>query len=243
MDENMKRNFKMLLDYQKKDIELRKLLNLLDRDAALAGMNKHKRDFNEAKQTIADCEQQASALLGSYSELQKYVDENEALLAELENSDAVSEEELAQRVKKLDSLKSKFQSADKKMHDIDDKSKSVCTRRSDALKAGKAAQAEFGKAKEKHTALINSKAGEINRLKAELKKMQADLDHELFAEYEKLDKEGKFPAIVIASVGEKKKMFNCGGCGLALSQNGNAQLNQHGSFRCDNCHRIVVWFE
>lgn len=139
MDENVKQKFTKLIEYQKKDIELRKLNAVLERDDALASMNKNKRAFNEAKQALAECDQQAIGLLDMYGELQKYIDDNEALLAELENGGGDSEEELEARVKRLESLKSKFQSADKKMHDVEEKSKSVCKRRADALKSGKAA--------------------------------------------------------------------------------------------------------
>ena len=82
MDETLKQKFKVLLAYQKKDIELRKINSALERDTALAEMNKHKRAFNEAKQAIAECEQSAGGLLEQFAALQKYIDDNEALLAE-----------------------------------------------------------------------------------------------------------------------------------------------------------------
>ncbi|MDE6029956.1 MAG: hypothetical protein K2F90_06550 [Clostridiales bacterium] len=241
MDEKIKQSFKMMIDYQKKDIELRKLNNLIERDEALAVMNKYKRAFNDAKRAIAECEQQAGVLLDTFAELQKYIEDNEALLAELENSDGgESEAELERRVKRLESLKSKFQSADKKMHEIQDKAKTVCNRRAEALKTGKAAQQRFVEAREKHGKLINSKADELEKLKAELEQMRKAVNPKLFAEYAKLAEENKFPPIVQAVADDKKNMFNCGGCGLNLSQKGNAALNDQGWFRCENCHRIIV---
>ena len=54
MEDSLKKKFQTLLEYQKKDIELRKLNSILERDQALASMTKHKRIFNEAKQTIND---------------------------------------------------------------------------------------------------------------------------------------------------------------------------------------------
>lgn len=240
MDEQVKQKFKKMLEYQKKDIELRKLNNVLERDEALAGMNRSKRTFNDAKQTIADCEQQAGGLLDLFNELQKYVDENESALAELEGVDDASEEELEKRVRKLESLKSKFQSADKKMHDIEDKSKAVCTRRDDAFKSGRSAQAKFKEFKDKHEVLVKSKSAEMNKLKAELDAKREGLDPEIYGEYVKLVEDNKFPPIVPAAADEKKNMFNCGGCGLNLPQKGNAMLNERGWFRCENCRRIVV---
>ncbi|MCH5165067.1 MAG: hypothetical protein J1G01_01535 [Clostridiales bacterium] len=240
MDENLKQIFQRLFEYQKKDIELRKLNNVLDKDEALVSMNKNKRAFNEAKQTLADCEQQAGSILDMYSELQKYVDDNDALLAELENADGDGESEVEARVKKLESLRSKFQTADKKMHDIEDKSKTVLKRRTDALKAGKVAQAAFGEAREKHNKLINSKADELNKLKAELEALKKSLDPSWYAEYEKLVTDNKFPPLVHATGDEKKNLFNCGGCGLNLPQKGNAMLGDQGWCRCENCRRLIV---
>ena len=240
MEETLKQKFKVLLAYQKKDIELRKINLTLERDVSLAEMNKHKRAFNEAKQAISECEQAAGGLLEQFAALQKYIEDNEALLAELENADETGEEELESRVRRLESLKSKFQTADKKMHDIDDKSKTVCKRRGDALKYGNAAKQKFGEARDKHNALVSSKADEIARLKAELDQMRLQLDKKLFEEYESLVNDNKFPPVVPAAASDKKDMFNCGGCGLSLPQNGNALLSTQGWCRCDNCRRIIV---
>lgn len=243
MDEQIKQSFKMLMDYQKKDIELRRLNMLIERDEALAVMNKYKRAFNDAKAAIAECEQQAGALLDMFAELQKYIDDNEASLDELDGAECDSEEELERRVKRLESLKSKFQSADKKMHDIHEKARAVCARRQEALKSGNAAKQKFAEARDKHGKLIASKAADMDKLKAELDLMRKSLDSKLFAEYTKLVDENKFPPIVTAAGDDKKNMFNCGGCGLNLPQKGNALLRDQGWFRCENCHRIIVLFD
>ncbi len=242
MDENVIQNLKKLLDYQKKDIELRKLTALINSDEALIGMNKNKKTFNDAKQTLSDCEEQSGAIMDMYSELEKYVTENEALLTDFENADlsGETEESLAERVKKLESVKAKFQNAEKKARDIDDKSKGICRTRNDAIKAGNIAKQNYADAKAKHGKLVSSKADEMNNLKAELESMSQSLDERMFEEYKKLVEEKKFPPVVIARGDEKKGMFNCGGCGLALPQQGNALLNDKGWCRCDNCRRIIV---
>lgn len=241
MDEKVKQGLQKLLEYQKKDIELRKLNDMLNRDEALISMNKNKRLFNDAKQTIADCEQQAGSLLDTYSELQKYVDDNEALLAELENAEG-SDEDIEARVKRLESLKSKFQMADKKLHDLEDRSKTVCAKRTDALKSGNAAKHKFTEARDKHNQLVGSKAKEFESLKAELDALRAGLDKNMYAEYTKLVEDNKFPPVVPAAGDDKKNMFNCGGCGLGLPQKGNAMLADQGWCRCENCRRIIVKF-
>ena len=242
MDESVIQNIKKLLDYQKKDIELRKLTALINSDEALVGMNKNKKAFNDAKQTLADCEEQAGALMDMYAELEKYVVDNEALLTEFENGapDGDSEEELAERVKRIESVKAKFQNAEKKARDIDEKSKGVCRTRNDAIKTGNIAKQNYADLKAKHGTLVSSKADEMNKLKSELDEMSKSLDSGLFEEYNKLVEEKKFPPVAIARGDEKKGMFNCGGCGLGLPQQGNALLNDKGWCRCDNCRRILV---
>ncbi len=241
MEESVKQNFQKLLEYQKKDIELKKLNTVIDRDEALIAMNKNKKAFNDAKQTISDGEQTASQILDIYSELSKYVDDNEAVLNEMEAlSECESEDELAERVKKLESLKSKFQNADKKAHDLDDRSKDVCRSRVEAIKMGSIAKQKYSEAKAKHGALVDSKADELNALKAELDKMRPTLDEKMFVEYQKLVDENKFPPIVPASGDDKKGMYNCGGCGIGLSQQANTLVKDQGWCRCDNCRRIIV---
>lgn len=240
MEDNIKQKFGDMLTYQEKDKQLRKLLQTIDRDEALVSKNKHKKAFNDAKQALADCETKAKSVLGTYTEAKQYIDSNEQLLQELENSSAATEEELAERVKKLESLKSKFQAADKKVRDASEKSNEVFQARRDAIKTGNAAKQCYSEAKEKHDRLIASKADEITALKSELQRLREKLDPTFFAEYQKLDAENKFPPLVIASGDEKKDMYNCGGCGLGLPQQGNAQLKDKGWCRCDNCRRIIV---
>lgn len=240
MDESLKKKFQILLEYQKKDLELKKLNNMLDRDASRMSMMKYKKVFNDAKQALSDCETQAGELVEAYTELQRYIEENEAVLALLENAESVSEEDLEARIKKLDGLKSKFASADKKMRNIDEKSRSVCKTRSEAVKTGTTAKAQYADAKGKHDKLRSSKEGELKKLNEDLEAMRKELDPKLYAEYKKLVEENKFPPVVPAAGDEKKGMFNCGGCGLGLPQQGNAALHDKGWCYCDNCHRIIV---
>lgn len=240
MDEKIKQSFKMMIAYQKKDIELRKLNSLIERDEALGLMNKYKRTFNDAKRIISECEQQAGSLLDMFAELQKYIEDNLAVLEELESTECESEEDLERRVKRLDGLKSKFQTADRKMHDIQERAKTVCSRRTEAFAAGKSAQQKFAEARDKHGKLVASKAEELTKLKTELAELRKSLDDNLFTEYTKLVEENKFPPIVPAMGDEKKNMYNCGGCGLDLPQKGNALLRDQGWCHCENCHRIIV---
>ena len=97
MDEQLKKKFQALLEYQKKDIELRKLNLEIERDTALAAVNKYKRLFNEAKAAIAECDSEASTILEQYGTLVKYIEENEAVLESFEQSESESEEDLAAR--------------------------------------------------------------------------------------------------------------------------------------------------
>ncbi|MBD5131596.1 MAG: hypothetical protein HDT28_03235 [Clostridiales bacterium] len=243
MDEQVKQKLQKLLEYQKKDIELRKLNDQLGKDESRIVMNRSRRAFNDAKQTIDDCEAQAGTILDSYADLQSYIDETEKLFNELGSMDEVSDEELEARIRKLDSLRQKFASAEKKLHDTEEKSKAVCNKRADALKTGKAAQQKFAEAKEKYNKLLGSKADLISSLQASLDAIKKELDPKLFAEYEKLVADNKFPPVVPAAGDEKKNAFNCGGCGLGLPQSGNATIANQGWCRCDNCHRIIVNFK
>lgn len=241
MDDKVKQNFNALLAYQKKDIELRKLNAQIDGDESVAIMNKYRRTFAEAKNALSDCDSQASAIVGAYDEVQKYINDNSALFDELEGAELPeAEKDLELRVRRLESLKSKFQSAEKKMHDIEVRAKDVCSRRSEALKTGSDARQRHNAARERHDKLVASKAADVKRLQGELASLRAGLDRELYADYCKLVEESKFPPVVPAIPHEKKGMYNCGGCGLNLSQQSNAALQNPGWCRCDNCHRIVV---
>ena len=92
------------------------------------------------------------------------------------------------------------------MHDVEEKSKSVCKRRADALKSGKAAQQQHAAAREKHAALVNEKAADLTKLKTELEALQKSIDPELFGEYKKLVADNKFPTTrricIIAAVAD-----------------------------------------
>lgn len=239
MDETSKQSFLKLMEYQKKDIELRKINDLLSRDEARVAMNKNKKLFDDAKAAISECEKNATTILGAVDELQKYVDDNEKLLEEMESVDMDAVEDFGEFMKKLESLKSKFQAADKRAHDIDSKGRAAVDDRRNAVKSGKAAQAKYAEAKEKHGKLYSSKAAEIEKLNSELKAMRSSLDPKLYEEYQQLVSENKFPPVVPARSAEKG-IFNCGGCGISLPQKDNALLKDNGRCRCENCRRIVV---
>ncbi len=239
MDENLKKNFLQLFKYQEKDRELRKLNAFINHDDALVAMNRSKKAFNDAKQILSDSEVQAGSIIESFAELSKYIEENEKLVTELENTEPENEEDLAERVKKLESLKSKFTNAEKKAHDLADRAKDVCRSHVEAIKTGKTAKQKYAESKEKHAALVNSRAEEKNKLVHELEALGKDIDPKLFEEYRKLDEDNKFPPVVKAS-GDDKSGYNCGGCGLSLPQQGNALLKDKGYCRCENCRRIIV---
>ena len=239
MDENIQQKFLKLLDYQKKDIELRKINDALARDESRLVMNKNKKLFDEAKNTIAECEKQASAIMNLIDEMQKYVADNEKLLTDMENVDVDDVEDFNEYMKKLESLKSKFQAADKRVHDLDAKGKAVVEERKNALRSGKNAQAKHAEAKEKHAQLLNSKSDEMNKLKSELESIRRELDTKLLEEYNRLVSENKFPPVAPARTTEKG-VYNCGGCGISLPQKDNALLKDKGWCRCENCRRLVV---
>lgn len=240
MDENLKKELQKLIEYQKKDIELRKLNQLIDRDVALAEKNKQKRAFNEAKAKVDECEQASGALISSYEELKKYIDDNEALFAALESGSVESEEDLEERIKRLESFRGKFSGADKKATEIDKRSKDIVRVRAEAMKSGKIAKQKYNEANDKHNELVKSKSADLTKLTNELNALRDSLDAKLLAEYQKLVDENKFPPVVPATGDEKKGMFNCGGCGLNLSQQSNALIKDKGYCHCDTCRRLIV---
>ena len=240
MDEKVKLNLENLMRYQAVDIELKKLNKLLNSDDALVVMHKSKKAFSDAKETIAQSEDQSGELVALYEELLKYVSDNEALIAELEGAAQTDDEqELSERVKKLESLKGKFGTADKKAHELDEKSKKVVRARVEAIKTGNAAKQKYNDSKAKHGELVASKEGEVKKLQAELEEMEKVLDKTFYAEYKKLSDDNVFPPVVFAR-GDSKSAISCGGCGIALSQQANTHLKDEGWCRCDNCRRVIV---
>ena len=229
MDENAMKQIKMLIEYQTKDIALRKLNGMLNSSESKVSMDKNRKAFAEAKRVEAECDEQARELIDRLAELEKYVDENEAVLAEYENAVVdESEEELAERVKKLESIRGKFQNAEKKAHDMNTESGRICHTRNDVHKNGLIAKQQYAEASAKYNALLESKADEKNKLKAELEQMAKTLDKDFFEEYKKLVEEKKFPPIAVARGDDKKGLYNCGGCGLSLPQQGNSLLKDKG---------------
>lgn len=241
MDEKVKQNLENLMRYQSVDIELKKLNKVISGDEALIAMHKSKKAFNDAKETITQSEEQSAALVALYEELLKYVADNETLLAELEGAmQSDDEQAIAERVKKLESLRGKFGTADKKAHELDEKAKTVVRARVEAIKTGNAAKQKYNDSKAKHGELVASKEGEVKKLQAELEKMESVLDKTFYSEYKKLSDDNVFPPVVPARGDEKKAAYNCGGCGIALSQQANTLLKDEGWCRCDNCRRIIV---
>lgn len=230
-----------ILEYQKTDIELRKILDILEKSDDGKKMETAKAAFNSAKSIVLQCEAQAQSLIESQDNLVAQRDEllkdTERLILIVENNE--DENEIDGNIVQLEEMKNKLAEFEKKANEIKARIEKVINEYKEANENGRKQRQVFMTAKEKQDNLKAKYIDKINELNGKLEAMAKGIDSETLEKYKAIVAEGKYPAFVEAYHDESADMFSCRGCGLALSQKNKSELLENGACRCETCRRII----
>lgn len=229
-----------ILEYQKVDIELKKIYDKFEKNEENKKMELAKNEFNNAKNTVMQCEQQAEVLIGMQADLTTQRDtllkEYEDLILIVENNE--DDESVEANIEKLEEMKKKLSEFEKKVNGIKTKIETVITDYKEANDTGRKQKQAFMQAKNKLDKFKSEYADSINELTGKLDKMSKEIDPQSMAIYKSVTDEGKYPAFVEA-YHDSDDMYSCRGCGIALSQKRKSELLEDGACRCETCRRII----
>ncbi|MBE5730523.1 MAG: hypothetical protein E7350_01050 [Clostridiales bacterium] len=235
----MDKNLEMMLEYQKLDIQLKRLLDTLEKSDASKKMEQARSEFNSAKKTVLDSEKEAEGVVTAYEQSTPQYGEISDTLHELELMlENVDISELDGFDGRLEALKDKVVALEKKLFEYRASSERLVKSYQDANAIGHKMKEVFNSAKDEYNALVEESKPEVNAIKKQLREMEPQLDAELLTKYKAVTAENKYPVFVEAYLGEGN-IYSCTGCGLQLSQKNTSTLNENGMCTCETCRRVI----
>jgi len=236
-----------LLDYQKHDMALRRIMLEVEKSDDAQRIEKAKQEFAIAKKNVEDSEKDAlslveffSGLEKEYQAVQKKIDKLIPQIDKLEKSldkDTGKLDEYEKLINELGVLKSEANTIENNTIKQKSKGDETIQKYKQASERAKKVREFHAKAKERLDALQKEKEPEIRVIRAALKELEPKVDKDLMAQYKTLTDDGKLPAFVAAHLDGKN--FSCKGCGMSLSQTGSSTLTSKGYTSCESCRRIV----
>lgn len=228
-------NLQAILEYQETDKKLYAIEREISSSAERKKYVKTKKFLQSASERLDALEAKAKQCKSQEAELAKNCLAAEEQLAEFSHIDELVQEggdvsfykknafALMEKLKKceeaLEQLKAEISETDKEFKTL---KKQVI-----------AAQKEYEEAQTQYNALKASKEAETSGLKAELKKLAANVDENLMSEYAAKRKEKIFPVV------GKLQDDRCPFCSMGLSIAAQEKLKNGGMSECDDCHRIL----
>lgn len=224
-----------LLKYQEEDSKLLKI----ERDAA---NSEEWKNYSQSKSFLTKAPEKLEAMNAKARELEsdlqkinkKYEDIAETL-KDFENLDDLVEEgadisfykkNATQLLEKLKSIKSEINAITKSIKDADEEYKALKKKTISVQKQ----YTEFATAYQEYK---KGKIAEMETIKAELKKLSADILPEVLKRYEIKRSERIFP--IICAVAKDR----CSKCGMELSIVGKEKIAHGEVTECENCHRFL----
>lgn len=232
--------FDTILNYQKTDIELRKIHDEIERSALNQAIDKARSEFNSAKAQVSESEKNAEVLVKFVANAEKLYAEGKAVLeetaAKLDGTE--TDEERSAAIAKLETVRKKMSEIERKLAEVKPRADKTIKDYKTGQDKGKKMRDEYNSAKEALEQLRKSKEPIVNELKAKLTELEKDIDPKLMELYNALKAESKYPAFVEALPGERGT-YSCRGCGIGLPQKLKSELEDKGFCRCETCRRIV----
>ncbi len=236
-------NLDTILEYQKYDIELRKLLDEIEKNEFNKKMEQARAEFAAAKNNVLESEKAAESIVNFYNSSLAYYEDTfkkfEALdkrLSEVSEDDDEARKEI---LSQMEVLRDRISELEKKLADRKNKSESVIHAYLDSQERGKKLKDIFNSFKLKFETFKAEKEPAMKKLTTHLDELKKKIDPQLFEQYQSITNERKYPAIVEAGSADGGKNYSCNGCGLSLSQKAKSELAEKSICRCENCRRII----
>ena len=224
-----------MLDYQKNDIELRKILKVINDSEDSKRQERAKEAFDIAKKTVNESEDTAKTINSFFDKSVNFGKEVqpqiEALASQLEK--ATDQKTADEIIQKLLAIRAKIVDVDKKAGKDKIAGESCLAGYAEAQSRGMRAREVHADAKAKVDAKKKENSVQIDVLTNQITKLEKQVDKVFLDRYKILASDKKFPPLV--PISEK----SCGGCGMQMSISCIATVEKEEYGKCDNCQRMV----
>ncbi len=235
----MIQNLDKILEYQKIDIELRKVLDEIERSDDSKKLEQARAEFNNAKVSVTESEKAAESVVSFFHTAMATYEEYEhqivAIGEELGKSDDIERQrELAAQ---LESMRDKLIELERKIVERVERTDKVIMSYLEGNERGKKMRAVYANIKDRLEKFRQEREPKMKELHAKLDALRGDIPPEWMKTYKAITADRKYPAFVAAIPGEKKE-YRCF-CGFTLSQKTKSELLEKGFCRCETCQRLI----
>ena len=228
--------FDKILEYQKTEGAVIKLETELSKSGDREKAAAIQQELKSYHSRLMVLEENAKRVNDAYTKaIKKYQEYNEKL-AELEKQiETASEENYELYEKAYKDFANIATGLEREITKLHNDIQSISREYEDIIKKSKIGREKFDKHKEKYTKLKNELEPQIASLKAELAKIQKEIDAKLLQKYVQKRENKIFPVFVPLA------QDKCGGCRMEISASklGTMKKNDFGVIECENCGRII----
>lgn len=224
------------LEYQNKDREALSVEKILNNNKNKIELNKMLNVLKNAKTKSTDLEKKAGELV---SEVNTIKEKYERVFKEIES---ISKTEVnALDLDKADSINEKTARLSLDLNFYERKLMSLAEQVNSTLNDFKkvkevhsVARKRYAESKNLFDAEEKKHKPQLDKLKAEMKEIEKNLDKKFLTKYKSKRQDKIFPVLV-----PLRNDKNCGGCMMELSYADTAKIKKDGYIECENCRRII----
>lgn len=225
---------KTMLQYQKLDMELKKIQRAVNNSQEKEIMNKMISYVKDAQNVSNVIESKASKVVNDYLALKKSYETNankvEKLIAKMPKGEA----ELKQTYAQINSLSSELFMIERNLNIVIGKAKDLLrefeTTKNNVIKA----RTKHKTSKENYEKLIRDNEPKINEIKAQMKALEKDINTALLEKYKTMKNDNIFP-VYVPLLDDRA----CYGCRMEVASSKLNKLTTEPFITCEHCGRLI----
>ena len=225
---------KTMLQYQKLDIELKKIQRAVNNSQEKEIMNKMISYVKDAQNVSNVIENKASKVVNDYFSLKKSYEVNTKKVEKLTAELPKNEEELKQTYAQINSLSSELFMIERNLNILIGKAKDLLKEfevtKNNVIKA----RSKHKTSKENYEKLIRDNEPKINEIKAQMKAMEKSIDASLLEKYKSMKNDNIFP-VYVPLLDDKA----CYGCRMEVASSKLNKLSVEPFITCEHCGRLI----
>ena len=239
----MEQQTKFIVEYQEIDKNLKAVEDELNGSEVAKKYLTAYKFLSTVKDNLSELDKKAQIASENYnlaiSELESLVKSAKEFEKSLDGCETEEEVEYLKKkylevTDKISAIEQKANALSKEMNDLYGEYKKLG-------QANNVMKAQYAEYKPKLEELKNSKKEEVQKLKAELKKLEEKIEKSLMERYLVRRKDKKFP--IVFGLDLSKKMNYCPFCATSMPINFIEELSSGVIKECESCHRLIYGFE
>lgn len=226
---------KTILQYQKVDMELKKLMRSVNSSEEKEVMNKMMAYVKEAQNVSNGLENKAVKVLEEYQNLKKNYDDKVKKIQDLTSkTDYKSEEDFKTAFAQINTLSSDLYMLERNLNIFINKAKQLLkdfeVTKNNVIKA----RGKFKTSKENYEKSVSAVEPKIEELKSQLKALEKTCNPALLEKYKTMKNDHIFPVFVPLLDGK-----NCAGCRMEMASSKLNKLSTEPYIVCEHCGRLI----